>query len=101
MEFLQQFINLTIMGLCVVIGYVWTATVPANSPSRRYIPLTMCVLGSVLAAAVLRPVTLEVVLTGAVSGLASTGLHEAFKQLILKPKWIEDKETENKENEGE
>ena len=101
MEFLQSYFNLLIVGVCVVIGYAWTTFTPENDLSRRYIPVVMAVLGTILACIDARGVSLEIILSGSVSGLASTGCYEAFKQLILKPKWIEDKETENKENEGE
>lgn len=101
MEFLQTYFNLLIVGICVVIGYAWTTFTSENDSSRRYIPVVMAVLGTILACIDARGVSLENILSGSVSGLASTGCYEAFKQLILKPKWIEDKETENKENEGE
>lgn len=95
MEFLQSYFNLVIIGICVVIGYAWTTFTPENDSSRRYIPVVMAVLGTILACIDARGVSLEIILSGSVSGLASTGCYEAFKQLILKPKWIE----ENKESE--
>ncbi|MFA1013730.1 MULTISPECIES: phage holin family protein [Bacteria] len=94
MEFLQSYFNLLIVGCCVVIGYVWTTFTPENDLSRRYIPVVMAVLGTILACIDARGVSLEIILSGSVSGLASTGCYEAFKQLILKPKWIEDKAEE-------
>lgn len=101
MEFLQTYFNLLIVGVCVVIGYVWTTLTAEDDKSRRFIPLVMAVIGAILACIDAHGVSIEIILSGSVSGLASTGCYEAFKQLILKPKWIEDKETENKENEGE
>ncbi len=102
MEFLQSYFNLLIVGCCVVIGYVWTTLTDEDDKSRRFIPLVMAVIGTILACIDARGVSLETILSGSVSGLASTGCYEAFKQLILKPKWIEqNKEAENKDNEGE
>lgn len=90
MEFLQNYFNLLIIGVCVVVGYVWTTLTAEDDKSRRFIPLVMAVLGTILACIDAKGVSLEVILSGSVSGLASTGLYEAFKQLILKPKWIEE-----------
>jgi len=53
----------------------------------------MAVLGIALACIDSGGVSVEIMLSGAVSGLASTGCYEAFKQLILKPKWITQTET--------
>lgn len=101
MEFLQSYFNLVIIGICVVIGYAWTTFTPENDSSRRYIPVVMAVLGTILACIDARGVSLETILSGSVSGLASTGCYEAFKQLILKPKWIEENKEFDKKTEGE
>lgn len=101
MEFLQSYFNLVIIGICVVIGYAWTTFTPENDSSRRYIPVVMAVLGTILACIDARGVSLEIILSGSVSGLASTGCYEAFKQLILKPKWIEENKEFDKKTEGE
>lgn len=101
MEFLQSYFNLVIIGICVVIGYAWTTFTPENDSSRRYIPVVMAVLGTILACIDARGVSLETILSGSVSGLASTGCYEAFKQLILKPKWIEEDKKSDEKTEGE
>ena len=88
MEFLQSYFNLLIVGCCVVIGYVWTTLTSENDKSRRFIPLVMAVIGTILACIDAHGVSIEIILSGSVSGLASTGLYETFKQLILKPRWI-------------
>lgn len=88
MEFLQSYFNLLIVGCCVVIGYVWTTLTSENDKSRRFIPLVMAVIGMILACIDAHGVSIEIILSGSVSGLASTGCYEAFKQLILKPRWI-------------
>ena len=88
MENLETFIDPVIMLACLVIGYLWTTITVDGSKSRKFIPITMAILGALLSILVTRPITREVVLTGMVSGLASTGLYETFKQLIFKPRWI-------------
>lgn len=59
MEFLQSYFNLLIVGCCVVIGYVWTTFTPENDLSRRYIPVVMAVLGTILACIDARGVSLK------------------------------------------
>lgn len=94
MEFLQSYFNLVIIGICVVIGYAWTTLTAEDDKSRRFIPLVMALIGTILACIDAHGVSIEIILSGSVSGLASTGCYEAFKQLILKPKWIEEKSEE-------
>jgi len=78
MEFLQSYFNLLIVGCCVVVGYVWTTLTNPEDKSRRFIPLVMAVLGIALACIDSGGVSVEIMLSGAVSGLASTGCYEAL-----------------------
>ena len=69
---------------CLVVGYCikhisWLAAV-----SNEYIPTILAVLGAVLGCVAAGSVGLENIVYGAVTGLASTGLHQAFSQLINK-----------------
>lgn len=98
MEVIANFINVNTMLFCIVIGYLWTATVPESSKSRRWIPITMAAIGVIVAVIVIRPISLEVILTGMISGLASTGCYESFKQLVLKPKWIKEERNDSDDN---
>ena len=67
MEFLNTFIMPVIVGLCLVVGYLWKHTAGADN---RFIPLIVTVLGEGLAVWIHWPqITPEVVLGGAVSGL--------------------------------
>ena len=69
-----------IVGLCLVAGYVLKHITGADN---RFIPLVVTVLGMALAVWMHWPaITPEVLLGGAVSGLASTGMHQLFKQWI-------------------
>lgn len=72
-----------IVGICVCVGYVIHSVVPSDG-INRYIPLVMAVLGVALNCWVAGSVSPDVILGGMFSGLASTGLYEAFKQLITK-----------------
>ena len=69
-----------VMAACLVIGFVvkkWIRDV-----NNKWIPTICCLLGMVLACIAAQSVNLQILVGGAVSGLASTGLHQAFKQLI-------------------
>ena len=80
---LLEFINIIVLGICLCVGYVIK-----NSLSfipNKYIPLIMLILGVILNIIFNIPnITGEVVLTGMISGLASTGLYEMFKNLLFK-----------------
>lgn len=69
---------IVIAGL--IVGYVIRAT-PALQPAREYIPLIVCILGAALGA-VIQEVTVEAIIMGAVSGLASTGLNQVFRKAL-------------------
>ena len=80
MEYLNTLIVPVIVGLCLVAGYLIKHTTGADN---RFIPLIVTVLGAALAVWMNWPsITPEVLLGGAVSGLASTGMHQLFKQWI-------------------
>lgn len=80
LEFLTNFLEPVILGICLVVGYIFKHWV--KDVDNKWIP-TMCAgLGMVLSIWMNWVVTPEVILTGLASGLASTGLHEAYKQLV-------------------
>lgn len=83
MEIINQYINILIVVICVVVGYVWKKTTPF---ANGYIPLVVTVLGVVLAclnaATIHQPIDLSVIAVGMVSGLASTGLHQLVTRLL-------------------
>ena len=72
-----------IVGICLCIGYILKDVVPTDK-INRYIPLIMGVLGVGLNCWINLSFTPEILLTGLISGLSSTGLHQAFKNLINK-----------------
>ena len=83
LNFLSEFINLGILGVCLCIGYVIKTSL--DFIPNKYIPLIMLILGTVLGIITnLNDLSINVVLTGMVSGLASTGMYEMFKNLINK-----------------
>ncbi|MCG4783873.1 MAG: phage holin family protein [Anaerobutyricum hallii] len=79
--FLTNFAVPIIVGICLCIGYVLKNIVTTDAVNK-YIPLIMAVLGVILNSWINMSFTPEILLGGLFSGLASTGLYEAFKQLI-------------------
>lgn len=68
-----------ILVACLVVGYIFHQWIP--DVENKWIPTVVTVLGIVLAG-VTTGWTVPSLVAGAVSGLASTGLHQLFKQLI-------------------
>lgn len=84
LSFLVESVNVVVLGICLCMGYaiknIWN-----NNDFNKFIPLIMLVLGTILnVLANLNGITLEVILCGMFSGLASTGLYEMFRNLINK-----------------
>lgn len=82
-DFLTEYFTPVIAGICLCVGFLIRG---ATDRLDRYVPCIVAALGLCLAGwqAYLTgsPITPAVILEGLFSGLASTGLYEAFKQLI-------------------
>ena len=84
MEFLNDYIVLLVVGICLCIGYVLKHLVPTDKVNK-FIPLIVGVLGVLLNVWVNKfTFTPEILLGGLVSGLASTGMYELFRNFIEK-----------------
>ena len=83
MEFLNQFSIPVIVGICLCVGYILKNVVTTDKVNK-FIPLIMGILGLGLNMWINLGVSPEIILGGLISGLASTGLYEAFKQFIKK-----------------
>nr|DAO36121.1 MAG TPA: holin [Bacteriophage sp.] len=83
LSFLSNYAIPIIVGICLCVGYVIKNLITTDV-INKYIPLMMAVLGIVLNIWLNMAFTPEILLGGMVSGLASTGLYEAFKNLISK-----------------
>ena len=74
-----------IVILCLCVGYIVKNLIP-NDSVNRFIPLIAGVLGLVAsvftAVTAGATITVDVCVAGLVSGLASTGLYEGFRNLI-------------------
>ena len=84
MEFLNDYLVLIVVGVCLCVGYVLKNVVPSEKVNR-FIPLIMLVLGTLVNTWMNDfTFTPEILLGGMFSGLASTGMHQLFKQFITK-----------------
>ena len=80
LSFLNDYLSPVILGICLLAGYVVKHWV--KDMDNKYIPTLCAILGMALAIWSNWAVTPEVILTGLFSGLASTGLHQAVRQLF-------------------
>lgn len=79
--FVAGYVSPIALAICLCVGYVVKHVVPSEAVNR-YIPLIAAVLGVAIVAWAEWSITPETVVAGLVSGLASTGLYEAFHNLI-------------------
>lgn len=85
MEFLSNYIVPVIVAACLLIGFIikkWVKDV-----DNKWIPTIVAIAGALLAILInwgniSTDTVLNIVVGGAISGLASTGLHQAFNQWI-------------------
>lgn len=80
---LTQYLSLVVLGICLCVGFVIKNSL--DFIPNKYIPAIMLVLGTIINVLMnLSGISAEVILTGMLSGLASTGLYEMFKNFISK-----------------
>lgn len=81
-NFLIEFINPIILGICLLVGYVLKTAF--DSFPNKFIPLTALCTGTILAILLnlQSGINAEVILGGMISGLASTGLYEMLRNLL-------------------
>ena len=79
-NFLNNYAVPTIIGICLCTGYVIKNSL--QSIKNRYIPLIMVTIGIILNIWINRSITPDILLAGMFSGLASTGLHQTFKNIL-------------------
>ena len=81
MEMLNNYLVPVIVALCLIVGYVIKHWI--KDADNKIIPTVVTGVDVVTAVAMnWGSITTEVIVGGALSGLASTGLHQLFKQWI-------------------
>ena len=83
LAFLQNYMVESIIGVCLCVGYILKNTLPSKKVNQ-YIPLIMGAVGLLLNIYVQQAINIDVILAGLFSGLASTGMYEAFRNVIDK-----------------
>lgn len=82
MEFLNDYMVLVVVGICLCVGYIIKYAIPCKA-INQYIPLIMGILGVLINLwANSFAISPEIVLGGLVSGLASTGMYEMLRNFI-------------------
>lgn len=84
---LSEHFVLVVIVACLVIGYIIKHSTIFKWVPNNDIPTILAVVGAILNLAV-SGASIESAIYGAVMGLASTGLHQNFKQ------WVENTKTE-------
>lgn len=79
---LMQYIDVLIVGICLCVGFVIKKWI--KDMDNKFIPTIVAALGLILKVVsnLSGGITLELIFSGLFSGLASTGLHQAFTQLL-------------------
>lgn len=82
LDFISDFYMPVVVLACLCIGFCIKHIKWLERVSNQYIPTIMLVLGALFGCLAATQISFKVVVAGAVSGLASTGLHQAFSQLL-------------------
>jgi hypothetical protein len=80
MEILNAYLIPEVTVLCLMLGYIikmWVKDV-----DNKWIPTIVALVGVASAAALNHEFSIAVIVSGALSGLSSTGLHQLFKQWL-------------------
>lgn len=81
MDFLNEYMLPVVLGICLCVGYIvkkWIKDV-----DNKYIPTIVAIIGIILSIWISNwNITPQIILSGLVSGLSSTGMHQLFKQFI-------------------
>lgn len=84
LSFITDYYVPVVLVACLIVGYCIKHIKWLDAISNEYIPTILAVLGAILCCISNADVSLEIIVYGALSGLASTGLHQAFKEIISK-----------------
>ena len=76
---LTQYFVLVVVVACLVVGYIIKTSF--DKVPNKYIPTILAFVGAILNVAV-SGISVESIVYGALMGLASTGLHQAFTRFV-------------------
>ena len=81
LSFIADYVSPIALVICLSIGYIIKNAIP-NDGINRFIPLIVAIIGVIVCTLAEGAFTVQVLAMGLISGLASTGLYEAFKNII-------------------
>lgn len=82
LSFINNYYIPVVLVACLCVGYCIKHITWLEKISNEYIPTIMLILGAILACFAEQKISLNIIVAGMVTGLASTGLHQMFKQII-------------------
>lgn len=82
LTFLSEFIVVITLSFCVGIGYI--IKISLDFIPNKYIPLIMGVIGIIFNCFVSKAIEPSTIVAGLITGLASTGMYELFRNFIEK-----------------
>lgn len=81
LSFITEYISPISLIICLVVGFVIKSCV-SNETVHKFIPCIVAVIGVIICVWDVMAFTPGVVAAGLISGLASTGLYEALKNIL-------------------
>lgn len=82
LSFINNYYIPVVLVACLCVGYCIKHITWLEKISNEYIPTIMLILGAILACFAEQKISLNIIVADMVTGLASTGLHQMFKQII-------------------
>lgn len=79
-NFITEYFIPVVLVACLLVGYILKMWI--KDLENRYIPSLLALVGAILTCLANGGITIENIVYGAVAGLASTGLHQAFRSFI-------------------
>lgn len=76
---IAQKFEIVVLLACLAVGYITKKWI--KDVDNKYIPTIVLVLGAILNC-MIKGFTVEAVVYGAIAGLASTGMHQAFVKFV-------------------
>lgn len=76
---LTKYFVLVVLVACLVVGYIIKTSF--DMIPNKYIPTILAILGAILNT-IVSGISVETIVYGALMGLASTGMHQAFTRFI-------------------
>ena len=78
-----QYVDVITLLICLCVGFALKYAKIFEKFGNQYIPLVMLILGCIISIVTNVPnIDAVVILSGMISGLASTGLYEMFRNII-------------------